>query len=75
MITLRTGDTGLRERGRRFRTVDEEDEDNCERDCGSDECEARVHIVAECSFSFYERERGVYIAQLRKIEGCETRKF
>ena len=63
-VKFRTGDIGLRERGRRYRTVaDEDDKFKC--DCGW-ECEDRVHVVAECSLY---KEREVFMTELGKIEG------
>ncbi|CAM9425038.1 unnamed protein product [Ectocarpus fasciculatus] len=58
-------DIGLRDRGRRYRTVVDED-DNFMCYCGW-ECEDRVHVVAECSL--YKKEREAYMAELGKIEG------
>ena len=46
-VKFRTWDIGLQERGRRCRTVVDED-DNFTCNCGW-ECEDRVHVVAECS--------------------------
>ena len=64
-VKFRTGGIGLRERGRRYRTVvDEDDKFKC--DCGW-ECEDRVHVVAECSL--YKKEREVYMTELGKMEG------
>ena len=63
-VKFRTGDIGLRERGQRYRTVVDED-DNFKCDCGW-KCEDRVHVVSECSL--YKKERKEYMDELGKID-------
>lgn len=46
---IRTGDD-VRKRRRGFREVSEEHEDTYKGDYGSNSCQARVHILAECPF-------------------------
>ncbi|CAB1105049.1 unnamed protein product [Ectocarpus sp. CCAP 1310/34] len=70
-VKFRTGDIGLRERRRRHRTVDDED-DEFKCDCGF-ECEARVHVVAECPL--YKKEREVYVTELGTIDGTYGEMF
>ena len=65
---FRTGDVGLRERGRRFSKVDGDDDkltSSCE--CDS-ECEDRVHVVS-CRPSVLGKREKMCMTQLGKVEG------
>ncbi|CAB1115185.1 unnamed protein product [Ectocarpus sp. CCAP 1310/34] len=70
-VKFRTGDMGLRECRRSYRTIDDED-DEFKCDCGF-ECEDRVHVVAECPL--YKKEREVYVTELGKIDGTYREMF
>lgn len=57
-VNFRTEHLGLRERGKRFREVDQDD-DMFTCDCGS-AWEDRIYMVGEGPFHESERERNLY---------------